>query len=234
VPNPGVFSVAGDIPPSAFLGDLGDGTADFADLANAAELNDLVFYYISTPLPVGGNSFQSGGALSTNSNWTTNDLLNPSNADPSWCPGGLSPLECEIEVNHPAVIFLFVGRNDVLYGVPVDQFRSELDTAIQIIMKRGVIPVLATLPGDPASYPGLAEYNSALIKLADHYHLPLLNVARLAASTSVPSVNPDLTLTSPGTGDVFGEAERSTYGVPLRNVVSLTLLQALRVNVPIP
>ena len=89
--NPGVFSVAGDTPPAEFLGDLGDGEANFGNLDDAAALSDLVFYYTSTGLPVGGNSFQNGGALSTHTDWHARDLLDPGRADPGYCAGGESP-----------------------------------------------------------------------------------------------------------------------------------------------
>jgi hypothetical protein len=233
-PNPGVFSVAGYLEPGAFMDDLGDGTANFADLPDAAALNDLLFYYVSTTLPTGGNSFQSGGALATDLDWNSGDLLDPALADPSLCPNGLSPLECELEVNRPAVVFLFVGRRDVQTGMPLEEFQANLESIIEVTIDRGVIPILATIPGDLALYPDLPQYNTVIAQLADENDLPLLNVARLAATRTQPAVVSDLMLTDPGTGDEFSQGVLEAYGVPARNLAALRLLQALRLNVPIP
>ncbi|MBN1202358.1 MAG: SGNH/GDSL hydrolase family protein, partial [Anaerolineae bacterium] len=229
--NPGIFSVAGDLPPAQFLFDLGDGSANFADLPDAADLDNLVFYFTSTPLPVGGNSFTDGGSLSTNLNWTARDLVRPASADPAVCQGGESPLACELRVNRPAVVFIFVGRNDILTGAPIGRFETDLDVIIQTCFEQGVIPVLTTIPGDPAAVPALQEYNTVIVETANAYNIPLLNVWRVVANRSVP-VLPDLTLTGPG--DVFTSDALKAHGAPLRNLIALRQLAQLMINVPIP
>ena len=232
--NPGVFSVAGDTPPAQFLGDLADGEANFGDLQDAAALSDLVFYYTSTSLPVGGNSFQNGGALSTGADWRASDLLDPGRANPGVCAGGESPLACEIRVNRPAVIFIIVGRNDVLNNTPLDEFEADMATIVETAIAGGTIPILTTIPGDPAVAPQLQQYNSAIVQIADDADIPLLNVWRRVASNAPGGVNPDLTLTSSGVGDQFVPGELDIYGAPNRNLIALRMLQQVRANVPIP
>jgi uncharacterized protein YraI len=233
IADPGVFSVAGDTPPGAFLGDLGDGTANFNELQDAADLDSLVFYYTSTPLPVGGNSFQSGGALSTNPNWRASDLLDPAQAV-SGCEPGEVPLACELRVNRPAVLLVSVGRNDVRAGTPLDQFRAALEAIVQTSTNGGAIPVLMTIPGDPGAVPTLQQYNTVIVQVAQDYHIPLLNVWRRVNDNAPAGVTPDLQLTSSGAGDQFTQAELGAYGVPNRNLLALRVLQRIRVNVPIP
>ncbi len=154
--HPGIFSVAGNTPPNEFLADMADGAADFDGLQDANDLNALLFYYVSTPLPIGGNSFQSGGALASNQNWRAGDLLDPALSDPNWCQPGETPLNCELRVNRPTVLFVFVGRNDVLLNTPPDQFQAALDQIVQVSIQQGAIPVLVTIPGDRESLPGAA------------------------------------------------------------------------------
>ena len=153
VMNPGAFSVVGDATPGDFLSDLGDGSGNFDGLPDAGDLNDLVFYYVSTGLPVGGNSFQAGGALASGADWRAADLLNPALANGNVCQPGETPLGCELRVNAPAVVFVVVGRSDVMSGTPPDQFADSLKTIVQTIAGQGALPILTTIPApdDPGS-----------------------------------------------------------------------------------
>jgi len=232
--NPGLFSVVGDTPPGVFLGDFGDGSGDFGGLDDAVDLSNLVFYYTSLSVPVGGNSFQGGGALASNPNWRAQDLLDPAQADPSLCGGGETPLDCELRVTRPAVVFIIVGRNDVLSGTPLDVFNANLDAIVQHSLSWGVIPILATIPGSNDQFPALIDYNSAIATVAQNYHLPLLNVWRRINRSAPGGVDNSLQLTSSGVGDSLTENELNTYGVPNRNLIALRMLQQLLINVPIP
>jgi hypothetical protein len=231
--NPGVFSVVGDTPPNAFLGDFGDGSGDFDNLNDATDLSNVVFYYTSTQLPVGGNSFQSGGALATNSGWRAADLLTPGLADQGRCPGQ-TPLDCELSVNRPSIVFIVVGRNDVLGGTPVDQFQNAVAGIVQQTIQFGAIPVLTTIPGDLHSVPALEGYDAAIVTVADQYHVPLLNVWRRVDQSAPGGVDASLQLTTSGAGDQLTQDQLSTYGVPNRNLIVLRILRQLQSNVPIP
>ncbi|MCZ7538513.1 MAG: SGNH/GDSL hydrolase family protein [Anaerolineae bacterium] len=231
----GVFSVVGDARPADFLGDFADGNGDFGTLKDAAELSDLVSYYASTPLATGRNSFEGGGALAGDPGWRAADLLNPALANGNFCGGGETPLDCELRVNRPSVVFVVVGRNDVLAGTPLDQFESALDGIARTIAQYGAIPVLTTIPGPPEIYSSLNAYNSTIVRLAERYNLPLTNVWRPINRALGPAgVDDALRPTSPGANDVLSEAALDQYGVPLRSLVSLRTLQRLRANVPIP
>jgi len=231
----GVFSVVGDAPPVDFLGDFADGSGDFGTLKDAAELSDLVFYYTNTPLATGRNSFEGGGVLASDPGWRAADLLNPALANGNFCGGGETPLDCELRVNRPSVVFIVVGRNDVLAGTPLDQFEGTLDGIVRTIEQYGAIPVLTTIPGPPEVYPALNAFNSAIVRLAERYDLPLTNVWRPINRALGPAgVDGALRPTSPGANDMLTDAARDQYGVPLRSVLSLRTLQKLRLNVPIP
>ena len=232
--NPGVFSVVGDTPPAEFLGDFADGQGDFGTLKDAAELSEVVFYYSSTPLATGRNSFDGGGVLASDPNWRAGDLLNPALAWGNFCAGE-TPLACELRVNRPAVVFVVIGRNDVLGGTPVDQFEAQVDEIVRTIGQFGAIPVLTTIPGPPDQYPPLNAYNSAIVRVAERYHLPLANFWRpIQRNLGAAGVDGALRPTSPGANDLLTDDVRDQYGVPLRSLLALRTLRQLQVNVPIP
>jgi hypothetical protein len=224
--NSGAFSVVGEVPPAQFLGDLADGAADFDALPDAEALTALVQSYAAAPLPTGGNSFDTGGALASSADWLIGDLLDPARADPS-C-GGDAPLECELRTNRPAVVFVVVGRNDILAGTPTEQFAATLRAVTEQITASGAIPVLMSIPGDPALYPALDTYNAAIVGVAQEQQVPLVNVWR-AINDNAPAsgVGADLALSSSGTGDIFNAEELGSYGVPNRNLWALRVLQQL-------
>ncbi|MEP0764205.1 MAG: hypothetical protein HRF48_15855, partial [Chloroflexota bacterium] len=187
------------------------------------------------PLPTGRNSFEGGGALASDPGWRATDLLNPALANGNFCGGGETPLDCELRVNRPSVVFVVVGRNDVLAGTPLDQFESALDGIARTIAQYGAIPVLTTIPGPPELYPSLNAYNSVIVRLAERYDLPLTNVWRpINRALGRAGVDDTLRPTSPGANDVLTDAALDQYGAPLRSLVSLRTLQRLRLNVPIP
>ena len=225
--NPRVFSVVGSTPPNAFLGDLADAQANLQELPDADELGELIQFVSETPLPIGGNAFQSGGALASGADWRAADLLDPARANPGVCQPGETPLACELRVNRPATVFVDVGRVDLLTGTPVDQFAAQLEQIVNTVIDGGAVPVLMTLPGDPNAIPNLAAYNSVIAERADDQDLPLLNVWRGVMERVPGAVNPDLTLSSSGVGDQFTNAELSTYGVPVRNLAALRQLLAV-------
>ena len=54
----------------------------------------------------------------------------PATPTRSACQAGEAPLNCELRVNRPSIMFIIVGRNDVIANTPVDQFAANLDTVI--------------------------------------------------------------------------------------------------------
>jgi len=225
--NPRVFSVVGDTPPAAFLADFADGQANIDELPDAGDLRELIAYITQAELPIGGNAFQSGGALASGADWSVTDLLNPARANANICQPNETPLACELRVNRPAVVFVTVGRVDLLRGTPVDQFQDALEQIVEASVAYGAVPVLVTIPGDPNAVPNLLAYNTAIAELADDMDLPLLNLWRGIMERLPGAVNPDLTLSTSGVGDQLTNAELSTYGAPLRNLYALRQLVTL-------
>src|SRR5690606_818917 len=225
--NPRIFSVIGSTPPQAFLGDFADAQANVNERPDAEELAEVIQFFAEGELPIGGNAFQSGGALASGQNWRAADLLDPARSDPNVCQQGELPITCELRVNRPAVAFLDVGRADLIAGTPVDQFEAQLERIVDGTISHGAIPVLMTIPGDPNAVPNLAAYNTVIAEMAEEKDLPLLNIWRSIMERIPNTVNPDLTLTSSGVGDQLTSAEINTYGVPMRNLIVLRQLYTL-------
>jgi hypothetical protein len=133
------------------------------------------------------------------------------------------------------VLIVVVGRNDVLLNTAPDQYQAALDTVVQKAIQRGAIPVLVTIPGDPNRYPALNTLNTVIVRVAEQYDLPLINLWRRIDRVGPSAYDASfLTLTTSGVGDQFTEAELNTFGAPNRNLLVLRMLQQLRLNVPIP
>ncbi len=229
--NPGVFSTAGDTPPSGFLAALADGQANFGDIDNAAQYQAVLAFYTATPLPVdGGNSFASGGLLSSAPGWTAGDLLAPINA-PQGCPDGDSPLVCELRTNRPAVVLVFVGRNDALQGTPRGQFKNSVTQIVETTINGGAIPVLTSIPGPPDV---VGAYNTVLYTTATDYNIPFLNVWR-GVNTLVPDgvIKKDLTLTRSDTPDQLTPQATRSYGAATRDLLAVEMLRQLIDAVPL-
>ena len=225
--NPQVFSIVGSTPPAAFLGDFADGEATIEGVDDPGDLRDVIEFYAAGTVPVGGNAFQSGGALATGADWRAAHLLDPAQRNPNACQENETPLACELRVNRPAVVIVDIGRTDLLAGTPIDQFTTQLTQIVDTIIRSGAMPVLMTIPGNPDAVPNLNAYNTVIAELAADEDLPLLNLWRAIIEDVPNAINPDLTLTTSGRGDQLTPAELSTYGVPVRNEAVLRQLYRL-------
>jgi hypothetical protein len=163
-----IISVAGDevVGSSDFLDAFATGPYS---LGNYGYLQPLIDFY------TGGqpNNTFNMPSYSAGNSWTTTDLLNAQT--PAEC-GGASPLVCELNSAKPAVMFVgFKPSNAV--AVPVDVFKSELNSIVATITSAGTIPVLMTLPDDGSIDAGtLSAYNQAIVEVATNANIPLLNI----------------------------------------------------------
>ena len=168
-----------------------------------------------------------GGNITLDFNWTAADLLNPAN-NPENCPLS-NPIACVVEFNEPVIAVVMVGRNDVLLNVPLDIYEETLNRIVDEFVARGVIPVLTTIPGDPAR---TDAYNQVIIRVAQESALPIWNLAR-----GIPQeqVNPDLTLTSPGDDQngMMTPENINNFGTVKRNYLLLQMIRLLRENIPL-
>jgi hypothetical protein len=190
-------------------------------------VQEVFSLYFNQPLE-DGNVLNRGGSRSSNGNWTISDLLDAANNTDD-CATLPNPVACGLLFQQPTVAILLVGRNDVLNGTPPEDFARALNEIAQGLAGQGVIPVLVTIPGDPAM---VDQYNQAIALVAERNSFPLWNLWR-----GIPTnqVNGDLTLTSPGGGQnaLLTTDNLNNFGTVQRNYQLLLVLNRLRQNVPI-
>jgi hypothetical protein len=175
-----------------------------------------------------GNVLNRGGSRSSSGNWIISDLLNAANNTDD-CATLPNPVACGLLFQQPTIAILMVGRNDVFNGTPPEDFARALNEIAQGLAGQGVIPVLVTIPGDPAV---VDQYNQAIALVAERNGFPLWNLWR---GIPLNQVNGDLTLTSPGGGQnaLLTTDNLNNFGAVQRNYQLLLVLNRLRQNVPI-
>jgi PKD repeat protein len=228
---PFVFAVAGDnqlaqdglLNPFAPGGTANIPDASLQDTVNAFNANDL-----------GGVTSFNRASQAARFGWRAADLLNPANSDGS-C-GGVTPIECEINQTTPSVMLVGVGINDALAGTDPETFRADLQTIVDIVRGRGVIPVLMTmLPRTDGSVSPeqINALNNVIIEVAEANEVPLLNAWLLFTQLPNNGLNADgnTTAAAPsGSGDLSADAVNN-YGENALNEQLLLLLTELRNNV---
>lgn len=186
--------------------------------------------FFSGPNGRGANPFVSASMAARNG-WGADSVLNPANADPNLCRPGETPLECEYRVVRPAVALIMFGTNDS-GGIPVSQFRANLDAIVRISIRMGVIPVLSTIPPkqyNPATDGRVAEFNQAIIAIAQTYDVPLWNYWQTMVGLPNNGLDPDGVhpSTPPDSGTAIFDAEHLRYGYTARNLGALQVLYTL-------
>ena len=162
---------------------------------------------------------------------------------PADCPLRGTPLECEIRKIRPRYALILTGTNDVFvdraFGLnPGADAGRRLERVVRAVRRRGVIPVLSTLPpntsfrGAPAA---IDRSNQAIAETARRQSVPLINLWR--ALTGPGMVNDGLaddgvhlrSAPRPRTfaGSVDFRPEALRYGANRRNLVWLQTLAAL-------
>jgi uncharacterized protein YraI len=177
------------------------------------------------------NSF-SNGSLAAKSGWKTGTVLDPAYADPAYCQPGETPLVCEYRVVRPSISLIMLGTNDM--ETPTSVFESNMQTIIQTTINMGIIPVLSTIP--PRDYwdGKVATYNQIIINLARGYDIPLIDLH--SALLGLPNRGLDEDGVHPSwVGDAYENydpsgdfsAENLQNGFPMRNLITLQMLDAL-------
>lgn len=89
--------------------------------------------------------------------------------------GALSRLPQLLERYDPEIVIIELGGNDGLRGQPVNLLKSNLSTMIELIVERGVKPLLTGIqipPNYGQAY--TAQFAEIYPELAEHYDLPFV------------------------------------------------------------
>jgi hypothetical protein len=155
--------------------------------------------------------------------------LDPTWSNPEWCQGGESPLACEFRTSKPAFAIIMFGTNDVnVTDLPTYDYY--LRSVISQTLDAGVIPIVNTFPTRPENPEKSDQLNQIVVKVAQDYGVPLVNLNRALSTLPNQGVDPEdtthLSVPPDGRVDVFTSANLQ-YGFTVRNLVTLQALDAV-------
>jgi hypothetical protein len=207
--NPVAFSVVGDCEaiPSRFLGVF--------DSSPPAYRLGAYTYLQETINRFAGNFNRISRAA--HDSFTTSSVLSPLWAHPSYCLSGETPLDCELRIHRPSIVFVVVGTMD--YQNP-PLFEPQMRRILDDIIAHGAVPILYL---KPSNWEGNWTINATVARLAYEYEMPLWNLWRAVQPLPGHGLQADgLHLTR--WYNYFDNAYAMKFGSPWRN---LTGLQAL-------
>jgi lysophospholipase L1-like esterase len=91
---------------------------------------------------------------------------------------GLPPLAKLLDEYKPRVVTIECGIYDVEQNVPLAEYRANVAKALDLILDRGAIPVLDTIPPFKAQLARTKQFNEALRALAKEKAIPLIDLER--------------------------------------------------------
>jgi lysophospholipase L1-like esterase len=78
----------------------------------------------------------------------------------------------------PQAVVVLLGTNDATAGRPVEAYRRDMESILDAMLSRGIVPILSTIPPH-VHRPALARsYNQSLRDTAKRLRLPLIDYER--------------------------------------------------------
>jgi hypothetical protein len=156
--------------------------------------------------------------------------------DPMWarselCEPNETPLDCEYRVRQPSVSMIMFGANDVRH-IDVAAFDENMRDIVDNTLQHGIIPVLSTFSYDPNGgyYDQALAFNLAITAIAEDYKIPLINL--WSAARVLPEYGldgDDVHMMHSGFRYLkFDTGHETWYGVSLRNLLTLRMLEEIR------
>ncbi|MGB9668860.1 MAG: SGNH/GDSL hydrolase family protein [Anaerolineales bacterium] len=210
--HPNAFSKVGDCgsTPSWFFGDFDRGPR-YYNLGKYTYLQKVIDYY--------HGSFDRT-SLAALAGYNTSSVLTPLWSDKNYCQIDESPLECEYRIQRPSIALITLGANDVYH---LDSFEEQLRKIIEITVKQGIIPVLATKPDNKE---GNHQINQIIASLAIEYDIPLWNYWLAVQPLPNHGLQEDGVHITFAAND-FSNPINLEAGWPVRNLTALQVLYAL-------
>ena len=228
--NPHVFSKLGDCMTenAYFLVTFAEGKYD---LGVYAYLQEAIDQFAGVPARGDGwelDSFATIGLAAANG-FNIAGPLDPTWANPKWCKGGESPLACEYRVARPSLAVIMFGTNDVAY-TDAATYDFYLRTLVIETLDRDILPILNTFPTRPEDPAKSLLLNRIVVRVAQDYALPLINLNQALEPLPYHGVDPadtiHLTVPPEGRVDHF-TAPNLQAGFTVRNLVTLQALHAV-------
>lgn len=231
--NARVFAKLGDCMTENefFLGPIGDGQFDLGEFGSLKPAVDN-FLGVSTRSASGKSwdkdSFATVG-LASAGGYNVAGPLDPTWTNPEWCNPEESPMGCEYRVSKPSIAVIMFGTNDV-NATDLPTYDYYLRSIISQTLDTGIIPILNTFPTRPENVEKSRQLNQIVVKVAQDYAIPLVNLNRALDDLPNDGVDPNDTthLSAPADKavDVFSK-DNLQYGFTVRNLVTLQALDAV-------
>jgi hypothetical protein len=211
--DPQHFSIIGDCQNvSSYFLSVYDKPGDFSLGQENAYLQPTIDYY--------KGSF-SRKSLAVKGGFNVAAILSPLRADPNSCNQGESPLDCELRIWKPSVVF--VSMETWWSEKPAEEYDKYMRRVIERILETGAVPIIATkadnLEGDHA-------INATIAQIAYDYDIPLWNFWAAVQPLPNHGLSPDhfhLTFAR----NFFDDPVRMKSAWPWRNLTALQTLDVV-------
>jgi uncharacterized protein YraI len=150
-------------------------------------------------------------------------------ADKSQCAPNESPLDCEYRISKPSIAIIMLGSVDMqIYDA--NSFRGYMEAIVQDTIGKGIVPVLTTFPNaSDFFWQNSVDFNNILRDIAAREQLPLIELRDPALALPNNGVGGDkFHLSNNGGAHIAFNGEEHQYGLTLRDLLTLQMLDALR------
>jgi hypothetical protein len=167
---------------------------------------------------------------------TTYVVFDPLWADKSLCLSNETPLACEYRLKKPSVSMIMFGPNDVRHMTDAE-FAVQIRQIVDETLALGIIPVLSTFSVDPDDrlWWQAINFNLRLTEIAAEYEIPLINL--WAAARVLPGYGLDqdrIHMANSGFPNLkFSSGHEAYYGTSLQNLLSIRMLDEIRLTLNI-
>ena len=160
--------------------------------------------------------------------WSSYQLLAQA-SDPA-CQAGEVVLVCEYRLIQPSFAIIMLGTNDSGFVAP-QTYSDNMRAILDITVMRGIVPIVTTIPPRPGYDTTVNAMNDIARQLAADYRVPLIEyhnaLLRLPANgLAADGVHPSLPPGGYARAAAF-DADGLRYGFPLRNLLTLAMLDRL-------
>ena len=211
--DPKHFSVIGDCQNvSSYFLSVYDHPGEFSLGEQYGYLQPTIDYYQGS---------YSRKSLAVRGGFNVAAVQSPLRADPKSCNKNESPLDCELRVWRPSVVF--VSMETWWSEKPAEVYGTHMRRVIERILATGAVPIIATkadnLEGDNS-------INATIAQIAYDYDIPLWNFWAAVQPLPNHGLSPDnfhLTFAR----NFFDDPERMKNAWPWRNLTALQTLDAV-------
>jgi len=148
-------------------------------------------------------------------------ILSPLRADPKVCNPNESPLDCELRLWKPSVVF--VSMETWWSEKPEEEYDKYMRRVIERILETGAVPIIATKADNLEGDHGI---NSTVAQIAYDYDIPFWNFWAAVQPLADKGLSPDGFHLTFGR-NFFDDPKRMQNAWPWRNLTALQTLDAV-------